>query len=239
MSLSDWGSVGNIILGISSVATAAITAIVLFKQHNLQKEQHSLEKEKLNAQQMEHQPLFQFHKTDEMLTITNAGCELSAPVSVKLRSMITVQTLKRLDKDWQNCIYCHPVLYYNRQLQSTGQLKGDVAIANFNPEEYAVLKNKISELGKYLFDWGNIPPNAPMTDVHSILISDVVQIDYADMYKVSRTAYFWNSQPISKTQFEQLVEVRQYVPFGLYGVNDIKLDEIIERVYGTAIKLKV
>lgn len=58
MTLSTWGDIGNIILGISSLFTAIVTAIVLCKQHKLQQKQHKLEQEKLKIQQMEHQPLF-------------------------------------------------------------------------------------------------------------------------------------------------------------------------------------
>ena len=47
MNLSTWGDLGNIILGITSVFTAIVTAVVLCKQHKLQQEQHKLEQEKL------------------------------------------------------------------------------------------------------------------------------------------------------------------------------------------------
>ena len=47
MTLSTWGDLGNIILGITSVFTAIVTAVVLCKQHKLQLEQHKLEQEKL------------------------------------------------------------------------------------------------------------------------------------------------------------------------------------------------
>lgn len=240
MSLSDWGDIGNIFLGVSSVATAIVTAIVLIKQHRLQEKQHKLqikqhllEKNKLNAQQMEHQPLFQFNKTDEMLTITNAGCELSAPVSVQLHSMVIVKSEKLLDDCLQNFICCHPVSYYDRQMSSTGQLKGDVAVAKFKSEDFNILKTKIYNLNKYLSNWKNAPIDVPLTNVYYIGISDVVQIDYVDMYKISRTAYFCSSQPISKTRFDQLVALHRRVPLGLYGVNDIQIEDIIERVYYT------
>lgn len=45
MTLSTWGDIGNIILGITSVFTAIVTAVVLCKQHKLQLEQHKLEQE--------------------------------------------------------------------------------------------------------------------------------------------------------------------------------------------------
>lgn len=42
MTLSTWGDIGNIILGITSVFTAIVTAVVLCKQHKLQQEQHNI-----------------------------------------------------------------------------------------------------------------------------------------------------------------------------------------------------
>ena len=41
--LSEWGDVANIVIAIASVATAIVTAIVLFKQRNDNiKEKHSV-----------------------------------------------------------------------------------------------------------------------------------------------------------------------------------------------------
>ena len=80
ITLSTWGDIGNIILGISSLFTAIVTAIVLCKQHKLQQKQHKLEQEKLKIQQMEHQPLFFFKRGKDHLAICNSGTKLNRPI---------------------------------------------------------------------------------------------------------------------------------------------------------------
>lgn len=75
LGLSIWGDIANIVLATMSVFTAIVTARMLIKQYNLQKEQHKLEKEKLNVQQLEHQPKFQFARKDDTYIISNEGSE--------------------------------------------------------------------------------------------------------------------------------------------------------------------
>ncbi len=238
LTLSDWGGIWNIVLGITSVFTAIVTAYVLCKQYRLQREQHQLEKEKLDAQQMEHQPLFQFKRTDNEYIISNAGCELSAPVYVKLHSMITVQTAKLINDEWKNYIVCYPVSYYDRNIVPTGNLKGDVAIAYFKTEDHETYEKNISKLREMLFRSNYVPNNLHMlTDVHSVLASDVLEIRYTDMYNKKRTSYFWNSQPISKVRYEQLVNLHCEVPIGKYGINNIRYEDIMHLVYYTNVEL--
>lgn len=220
------GSIGTFILSLSSIYIAVITARML-------KKQHELDKEKLNTQQLEHQPLFQFVKNDKSYIISNEGCELSAPITVNLHSMITVRTVKMIDNELHSLIYCHPVEYY-KQIKSTGNLKGEVAVASFDSEEYKTFIEKRNKLIAYFQDIRNIPP---FTQVLSVDISDVLQINYTDMYNVRRIVHFWNSQKISKERFSQLVTMCRFVPFGLYGVNDIKIEEIIHRTFTTNFEL--
>ena len=81
MNLSTWGDLGNIILGITSVFTAIVTAVVLCKQHKLQQEQHKLEQEKLKIQQMEHQPLFSSNGRRTTWTSATVEQNCIAPLS--------------------------------------------------------------------------------------------------------------------------------------------------------------
>ena len=72
--LSMWGDIANIVLATMSVFTAIVTARMLIKQYNLQKEQHkldqskhTLELQKFEAQKQEHQPIFHFRRLDDCL----------------------------------------------------------------------------------------------------------------------------------------------------------------------------
>ena len=61
--LSEWGYFANIVLAVMSVFTAIVTARMLIKQHKLQREQ-------LNAQQLEHQPIFELIQCEDSFTIS-------------------------------------------------------------------------------------------------------------------------------------------------------------------------
>ena len=100
--LSIWGDIANIAIAVASVATAIVTAIVLCKQHKLQKKQHELDKEKLISQQIEHQPIFSISATDSLLTITNEGYEVVEPINIKSYTIILSVITRVIDGKWNN-----------------------------------------------------------------------------------------------------------------------------------------
>ena len=235
--LEEWGDIANIVIAVASVATAIVTAIVLCKQHTLQKEQHKLEKEKLNAQQLEHQPKFQFGRKDGAYIISNEGSELSAPIRVSIHSMITVLSEKFIDEESIDCIYCFPVLYY-KQKQPTGKLKGDLIYFTYDKEDWGLIQEKVSTLQKRLDDRESFPKDAPLTTILSVRISDVVRITYCDMYNVKRVVHFWDSEQITESQYRQMVILSHNVPFGLYDPQNIYIEKIVRNVHQTAYELK-
>ena len=244
--MTEWGLSmwGDVVIAVASVATAIVTAVVLCKQHKLQKQQHKLEqelheieKEKLNAQQLEHQPKFQFARKDSAYIISNEGCELSAPIRVSIHSMITVLSEKFIDEESIDCIYCFPVNYY-KQKQPTGKLKGDLASFIYDPEDWDLIQEKVSTLQNRLDDWESFPKDAPPTTILSVRISDVVRITYCDMYNVKRVVYFWDSEQISENQYRQMVVLSHNVPIGLYGAEHILIEKIVQNVHQTAYELK-
>ena len=235
--LSMWGDIANIVIAVASVATAIVTAIVLCKQHKLQKEQHLLEKEKLNAQQLEHQPKFQFGRKDGAYIISNEGCELSAPIRVSVHSMITIISEKFINDNTIDCIYCFPVNYY-KQKQPTGKLKGDLASFTYDPEDWNLIQEKVSTLQNRLDDWESFPKDAPPTTILSVRISDVVRITYCDMYNVKRVVHFWDSEQITESQYRQMVILSHNKPIGLYDPQNIYIEKIVRNVHQTAYELK-
>lgn len=235
--LSMWGDIANIIIAVASVVTAIVTALVLCKQHKLQKQQHALEKERLNAQQLEHQPKFQFSRSCGQYRISNEGCELSAPIRVSVHSMITIISEKFINDNTIDCIYCFPVIYY-KQKQPTGKLKGDLIYFTYDKEDWGLIQEKVSTLQKRLDDWESFPKDAPLTTILSVRISDVVRITYCDMYNVKRVVHFWDSEQISESQYRQMVMLSHNVPIGLYGPQNIYIEKIVQNVHKTAYELK-
>lgn len=145
MNLADWGAIGIILLGITSVFTAIVTARLLYKQHELQKEQ-------LKAKQLEYQPSFQFTRTDDRLIISNQGSVLSTPIKSTIYSMVIVQTEKSEHMNqYRQCIYCHPVRYYKRFGLSTLNLNGELDVYKFKVEDRKQLLDRVRYLyGNFL-----------------------------------------------------------------------------------------
>lgn len=231
MSLADWGAIGNILLGIASVFTAIVTARMLYKQHELQKEQ-------LNAQQLEHQPSFQFTRTDDSLIISNQGGVLSAPIKSTIYSMVIVQTEKMGHTvEHKQCIYCHPVRYYERFGLSTLNLNGELDVYKFKVEDRKQLLDRVQEIYMGILQWKFLTPRDLMVSIQSVTLTDLTKIEYVDMYHKSHVVYYKDSQIITKDRFEQLVEISRRVPFGIYDVANVIPDNIIRQVYATNFEL--
>lgn len=229
---ADWGSVANIILAVMSVFTAIVTARMLVKQH-------ALDREKLKAQQLEHQPSFQFTRNEDNVTISNVGGLLSGPIRTTVYSMVIVQSSKCIDDEWGNYVYCHPVLYYQRHGKGTTNLSGNLAIHSYDAKDYNILTTRVQEIGKGFMDWNKYPPIGPMINVQSVSISDVIKIEYVDMYKKAHTVYYLDAHIIPKEKFDRLIEISKCVPAGIYDVNNVNVKNIIYRTYTTNHKFDV
>ena len=188
--LADWGSVANIVLATMSVFTAIVTAWMLLKQHKIQKEQ-------LNAQHLEHQPIFRFDKSGEASTIIyNNGCAMSAPAKIELTTMMFIEPLKYSEKNMRLEYYlnCIPLKYYT-STRYTRSLTNELAVfQKQNKEKQQLLDNTIREYKKSL--WSSI--NLVFNEETQLYVADVTKIEYIDMYKIRRKVFYLNSTEISE-----------------------------------------
>lgn len=238
--LADWGNIANIVLAAMSVFTAIVTAWMLRKQHNLQRKQYDLDREKLYTQQQEHQPSFQFTRKDNKFIISNQGSVLSAPIKTTVRSMIIVQTEKSEKMDeFKQCIYCHPVQFYERFGLSTSNLSGDLVIYKFKDDDLKLLLDRTKEIYEGILHWKFLTPNSAFIYVLSVTLTDLIKIEYVDMYHKSHIVYYKDTEIITKERYEQLVEISKRVPTGIYNVKNVIADDIIRRVYATNYELTV
>lgn len=238
--LADWGSIANIVLATMSVFTAIVTAKMLRKQHKLQQEQYDLDREKLYTQQQEHQPSFQFTRKDDKFIISNQGSVLSAPIKTTVHSMIIVQTEKSEDLvKYRQCFYCHPVQFYERLGLSTFNLSGDLVIHKFKDADRQLLLDRTKEIYEGILHWKFLTPNSTFVYVLSVTLTDMIKIEYVDMYHKPHIVYYKDTQIITKEKYEQLVEISKRVPLGIYDVKNVIVDDIIRRVYATNHELTV
>ena len=238
--LAFCGDIANIILATMSVFTAIVTAWMLCKQHKLQQEQYDLDREKLYTQQQEHQPSFQFTRKDNKFIISNQGSVLSAPIKTTVRSMIIAQTEKSEDLvKYKQCFYCHPVLFYERFGLSTFNLSGDLVIYKFKDDDLKLLLDRAKEIYEGILHWKFLTPNSVFVNVLSVTLTDLIKIEYVDMYHKPHIVYYKDTQIITKERYEQLVEISKRVPCGIYDVKNVIVDDIIRRVYATNYELTV
>lgn len=229
------GDIANIVLATMSVFTAIVTAIMLYKQYQLQQKQHDLESEKLEAQQLEHQPSFQFKRSEDCLTISNVGCYVSTPIKTTITSMIIVKSSKYIN-EWGSYVYCHPVSYYHRKGYGTTNIYGNMVEHSYDAKDYNILKAKVQDIFKGFKD---LPKHEFRTYVGTVNISDLIKIDYVDMYKKAHTVYYLDAQLISQEIYDSLIKISQQVPMGIYDVNSIKVNDVIRMSCMTNYKLNI
>lgn len=239
ISLADWGSIANIVLAGISVFTAIVTACMLCKQHKLQQKQYTLDQEKLKVQQLEHQPMFKFVKEADSLTIVNNGGCLCAPIKAAIESMIIVHSEKLINKTFSDYVFCWPVRYYYRKGQNTHNLLNDLAKFQFNEVDYRNLVGKVGVIRDSLLTLKRLPPNAPITTILSVTLSDLIRIEYVDMYKKSHTVYYLDTQMISKKEYNKFIEISRKLPNGIYDVNSVNVEDVIDLTYATNHKFDV
>ncbi len=186
------------ILASTSLFTAFVTAWVMIQQYLLQKKQ-------LNAQQLEHQPLFEFvHKDDGSLLVRNTGVAMSSPATITVHSLLVIEYTHLFQQpnlfvDYIYSIwvekYTSPHLYTN--------LQGDIfSCANLLAGKDELIDGKLSIIQSA------INQQKTETDCLKVLnaqILDLVKIKYIDKYKIQRTLYFAGGKEVSDEFYKRVL----------------------------------
>ena len=196
MTLSTWGDIGNIILGITSVFTANVTAVVLCK----------LEQEKLKIQQMEHQPLFFFKRERDHMDICNSGAKLNRPIEFTIGSMIYVQSSMFFPSGLKTFVYCCPINIY-KDCRCQEELDGVVGKCPFAEEDRTKLHEITSKIWNSLVHSEKLIPKLPYMTSVIVRESDLIAIKYQDVYHIDHTVYYLDSSPISEETFNKLNKI--------------------------------
>lgn len=219
-SLADWGYIANIVLAVMSVFTAIVTARVLVKQHKLQKKQ-------LNAQQLEHQPRFQFHQTEEGLIISNDGCEISETARFEITPMIIIEATKRdTSEQFMTCI---PIEYYS-EIHKTYNYKGTLAKCSYTSAENLIKLKQIVEGVKNRIKLTGLSLVCIWDDEELVKVSDLVKIEYVDIYKIRRFVYYYNMREIPEWLYLQAKLFAKRTLMMSMDIKDLTVDDIIKEV---------
>ena len=216
--LSEWGDIANIVLAIASVATAIVTAVVLCKQHKLQREQ-------LNAQQLEHQPIFEFVQGDDSFTIISKGASMSSPAKIEITSAIVLEPAKATMEDGRYCRYIVAVPYKNyTNIEHTYNLSGKIIECSYaSTETLLKLKQLVERVQwriKNPISSGIVAENLP------VYATDLIKIEYVDMYKIKRELYYYNLREIPQWLYNIISEAIEDFPFAPYDILELS-DEMI------------
>ena len=218
--LSEWGDVANIIIAVASVATAIVTAIVLCKQHRLQKEQ-------LIAQQQEHQPKFYFKRYDDRLEICNKGVPLTQPIEFWICSMLYIKTTLIENHLLQDYIHCCPIRTYG-ECKCQEELEGVVAICPCDKD----VRTAFHALTKRVYDslYNEVAPKTPrMTQIH-VIESDLIKIKYTDIYSKQHTLYYHDSMQIDEDTYAYYQQICLHSNYKPRDIKECNVSMIIDDV---------
>lgn len=216
LTLSDWGSIGNIILGIASVFTAIVTAIVLCKQYNIQKET-------LLYQQLVQQPIFNIYYElidsdndgkyeNEILNISNEGYLLKQIKTISITTIFDVATNDKHSLVKINGYFSLSTRYQN--------LKGLLCKSrgNNNKEKYCNIYNQVvrrSQAGK-LF--------------HDMYKYDLIKIEYIDIHNNNKVCCFKDRTIIEENTFneiyDQIINKQSFFDIDKITFEDLFINEI-------------
>lgn len=215
--LSYWGSVANIVLAAMSVFTAIITAWVLVRQYYLQKEQ-------FEAQQLEHQPIFQIEKNEEgtMLSISNNGNDMGNVVDVYLLTVMCIDIYDRTELGYICNGMCVPVKYYN-QKKNFQKLKGSLAIYDTTLEvkdKLIQIENKIQKILAEKYGERNVEINN----------TDLIEISYKDMYDKNRSIYYFDVYRTKRHHINKYWKSADMFNDNPIEVDNLNIQEIVDAV---------
>lgn len=221
--LSEWGDVANIIIAVASVATAIVTAVVLWKQYHLQQEQHILEKEKLNAQQLEHQPSFhsEYIKEEDKRVISCDCYDMWSTAHIELTTIIAIQIY--LDYD-RTAGYYIPIRYYTSK-DLTFKTRG--ILATYTNGDF--LNNaRIEKLLQVFND--EVRKKVPPTQLVSVFSTDIAKIEYSDQYRIKRMVYFLGNDKSTERRYNEFTNIAKCVSKHLLKLNEIDVEDTINQV---------
>ena len=220
--LSEWGDIANIVIAVASVVTAIVTAIVLCKQYRLQRKQNE-------DNRLEHQPIFKFEQNDDAFIIYAEGTSMSAPAKIDITSVIAMEPAKAVMENGRYYRYGVTIPYKNyRSIDRTYNLSGKLLECSYADTDMLFkLTNLVKGVESQIKDPIYLGIVAEDLPVH---VSDLIKIEYVDMYKTIRTLYYFNMQEIPKWLYEEMQKELQDHPFGPYDISEFSIDSIIKEV---------
>lgn len=219
---NEWGYFANIVLAAMSMFTAIVTARMLIKQHKLQQEQ-------LNAQQLEHQPIFELIQSENSFTISAKGASMVAPAKIEITPIITIEPTKSVLEDGRYRRYLVTIPYQGYvTIKPTNNLSGQIVeCQNVDADKLLRLKH----IAEHVELWLKRPTcSGIFGEDLPVYTKDLIKIEYVDMYKIKRILYYFGTNEIPQWLYDIMQEGIHDHPFGPYDISDINTNFIIQEI---------
>lgn len=198
--LSEWGDVANIVIAVASVATAIVTAVVLFKQRN--------------DNIKEKQPRYTFSEQDGGLLIRGEQDKCLQIESVEVREYIDVWSLNR-KRMIKKIVPIESQILVCIKESAEGQI---ISIPASKIQSTQIADRFSSEETSKGID----------RDSYNYRVFDLICIEYIDIHLQHRRQYFVNRIIISEQEYKQYIKLARKVSKVPLAVSDINLKSLLE-----------
>lgn len=212
----------EIILTCTSIFTAVTTAYFMWRQYRLQHKQRE-------DNRLEHQPIFRFEQGDDAFTIYAEGPSMSAPAKIEITPVIAMEPAKAIMENGRYYRYGVTIPYKNyRSIDRTYNLSGKLIECRYADVDLlfkltSLVKGVEHQIKNPIY-FGIVAENLP---VHA---TDLIKIEYIDMYRAKRTLYYFNMQEIPKWLYMEMTKELQDYPFEPYDISELSVDGIIKEI---------
>lgn len=198
--LNEWGDIANIVIAIASVATAIVTAVVLFKQRN--------------DNIKEKQPRYTISEQDGELLIRGEQDKCLQIESVEVREYIDVWTLNR-KRMIKKIVPIESQIVVCIKQSAEGQI---ISIPASKIRSTQIADRFSSEETSKRID----------RDSYNYRVFDLICIEYIDIHLQHRRQYFVNRIIISEQEYKQYIKLARKVSKVPLAVSDINLKSLLE-----------
>lgn len=198
--LNEWGDIANIVIAVASVATAIVTAVVLFKQRN--------------DNIKEKQPRYTISEQDGELLIRGEQDKCLQIESVEVREYIDVWTLNR-KRMIKKIVPIESQIVVCIKQSAEGQI---ISIPASKIRSTQIADRFSSEETSKRID----------RDSYNYRVFDLICIEYIDIHLQHRRQYFVNRIIISEQEYKQYIKLARKVSKVPLAVSDINLKSLLE-----------
>lgn len=198
--LNEWGDIANIVIAVASVATAIVTAVVLFKQRN--------------DNIKEKQPRYTFSEQDGELLIRGEQDKCLQIESVEVREYIDVWSLNR-KRMIKKIVPIESQILVCIKESAEGQI---ISIPASKIRSTQIADRFSSEETCKRID----------RDSYNYRVFNLICIEYIDIHLQHRRQYFVNRIIISEQEYKQYIKLARKVSKVPLAVSDINLKSLLE-----------